>query len=110
MNGPLTAPAGMDSTGFPENTIPGVTDKKLRALQYQQQQILIQQQQQQLLAARQQLLLQQQMQNFNQPLSRGRSAANEGKNQQDMAMSIRSPLLEEFRNSKNKKYELSVSC
>ena len=61
MNGPLTAPAGMDTTGFPENSLPGATDKKLRALQLQQQQLLIQQQQQQLLAARQQLLLQQQI-------------------------------------------------
>ncbi|CAO3685561.1 unnamed protein product [Rhizopus stolonifer] len=85
----------MDPTGFAEG--PNITDKKLRAIQ--QQQLLIQQQQQQLLAARQQLLLQQQMQL--KPRSERASPSS-----QDMAMSIRSPLLEEFRNSKNKKCEL----
>lgn len=87
-------------------------DKKLRALQIQQQQLLIQQQQQQLLAARQQLLLQQQMQNLGQH-GMGRSRGGHDpfrahQTPQEMALSIRSPLLEEFRNSKSKKYELKV--
>ncbi|KAI9490839.1 armadillo-type protein [Zychaea mexicana] len=114
---------GMMDMGFNDPALPDMTDKKLRALQMQQQQILIQQQQQQLLAARQQLLLQQQMQNFgaHQHAGRSRAAAAAAAaaalaqqdtlrpaqpTPQDMTLSIRSPLLEEFRNSKSKKYEL----
>lgn len=84
-------------------------DKKLRALQMQQQQLLIQQQQQQLMAARQQLLLQQQMHALgSHNLAHPRHLAQEPVRSQDIALSIRSPLLEEFRNSKSKKYELKV--
>ncbi|KAG0176839.1 mRNA binding protein puf3 [Apophysomyces sp. BC1034] len=108
--GPLTAPAGLDPAGFPENTFSSATDKKLRALQIQQQQLLIQQQQQQLLAARQQLLLQQQMQGYGSPnINRMRGMPQEPsrpQTPQDIALSIRSQLLEEFRNSKSRKYEL----
>ncbi|CAO3683309.1 unnamed protein product [Rhizopus microsporus] len=111
LNGPLTAPAGIDPTGFHENPLPNsATDKKLRALQ--QQQLLIQQQQQQLLAARQQLLLQQQMHLNSSNMIKTRNDKHHHNQHQpapvthDIAMSIRSPLLEEFRNSKNKKYEL----
>ncbi|KAG1138019.1 hypothetical protein G6F46_011029 [Rhizopus delemar] len=111
LNGPLTAPAGIDPAGFPDNPLPNnATDKKLRALQ--QQHLLIQQQQQQILAARQQLLLQQQMQLNNSNVLKARSDKHhhnqhqQVQSSQDIAMSIRSPLLEEFRNSKNKKYEL----
>lgn len=78
-----------------------------------QQQLLIQQQQQQLLAARQQLLLQQQMQTLDSPqLNRLRAMASNNpplRVSQDMALSIQSRLLTEFRNSKSKKYELKVS-
>ncbi|KAF7721896.1 mRNA binding protein puf3 [Apophysomyces ossiformis] len=108
--GPLTAPAGLDPVGFPENAFAYSTDKKLRALQIQQQQLLIQQQQQQLLAARQQLLLQQQMQGYSSPsVNRMRGLPQEPsrpQTPQDIALSIRSQLLEEFRNSKSRKYEL----
>ncbi|KAI8638178.1 armadillo-type protein [Parasitella parasitica] len=143
--GPLTAPAPYDPTGFPMADSLGNNDKKLRALQLQQQQILLRQQQQQLLAAHQQLLLQQQrygvgnagsgnhgnMGSMNQHhgnQSRGRQHQHQHHQQhqqqhqqqhhqqhqdqssrsssQDLALSIRSALLEEFRNSKNKKYEL----
>ncbi|KAI7884116.1 armadillo-type protein [Mucor mucedo] len=91
--GPLTAPAPYDVSRFP----PDDSTKKLRALQLQQQQqILIQQQQQQLLAARQELLLQQQrMYHKRQPVAL-----------EENALSTRSLLLEEFRNTKSKKYEL----
>lgn len=129
--GPLTAPAPYDPAGFPMSDNLSNNDKKLRALQLQQQQILIRQQQQQLLAARQQLLLQQQryggsnhgnMGNMNQHHgNQSRSRQHQQHQQQhqqqqqdqnsrspsqDLALSIRSALLEEFRNSKNKKYEL----
>ncbi|KAL7331262.1 mRNA binding protein puf3 [Mucor circinelloides] len=126
--GPLTAPAPYDPTGFPMADTLSNNDKKLRALQLQQQQILIRQQQQQLLAARQQLLLQQQRYGNAQNTSTGnmnqhhanhaRSHRQQQQQQQhqqdhssrspsqDLALSIRSALLEEFRNSKNKKYEL----
>ncbi|KAG1558805.1 hypothetical protein G6F49_004174 [Rhizopus delemar] len=105
VNGPLTAPAGFSESSIPNNA----TDKKLRAIQ--QQQLLIQQQQQQLLAARQQLLLQQQMQLNNnmiksRPEKHHHNQLQQAHPPQDITMSIRSPLLEEFRNSKNKKYEL----
>ncbi|KAI8974718.1 armadillo-type protein [Pilobolus umbonatus] len=72
------------------------SDKKLRVLQLQQQQI--RQQHQQLLAAHQQLLIQQR--NNYHPRTRPEPSRPE------IALNIRSPLLEEFRNSKNKKYEL----
>ncbi|KAK4518273.1 tethering complex subunit [Mucor velutinosus] len=123
--GPLTAPAPYDPTGFPIADALSNNDKKLRALQLQQQQILIRQQQQQLLAARQQLLLQQQRYgnahntgpggNMNQHHHANHSRGSRQQHQQDhasrspsqdLALSIRSALLEEFRNSKNKKYEL----
>ncbi|KAL9537449.1 hypothetical protein MBANPS3_011765 [Mucor bainieri] len=131
--GPLTAPAPYDPTGFPMADTLSNNDKKLRALQLQQQQILIRQQQQQLLAARQQLLLQQQrygnahninINNNNSSSSSSNNNNNHGQQHargnrqqqqqdhasrspsQDLALSIRSALLEEFRNSKNKKYEL----
>ncbi|KAI9314764.1 armadillo-type protein [Dichotomocladium elegans] len=79
-----------------------------------QQQLLIQQQQQQLLAARQQLLLQQQMQNMDSTqLNRLRTMATSNNSSalplrapQDVALSIQSRLLTEFRNSKSKKFEL----
>ncbi|KAI8334642.1 armadillo-type protein [Chlamydoabsidia padenii] len=145
-SGPLTAPAGVDPAGFPDNQfvfgdndVTGTNNKNLLPLQQmQQQQLLIQQQQQQLLAARQQLLIQQQIQqqqqqqhgsggfgsstgNMNsshrmrnhaaQDLTNGHTAASsaaqqQSGNSQDMSLNIRSALLEEFRNSKNKKYEL----
>lgn len=101
-------------TGFSlgDAALADATDKRLRALQIQQQQLLIQQQQQQLLAARQQLLLQQQMQSLGQHglnRSRAHDPFRVHQTPQDMTLSIRSPLLEEFRNSKSKKYELKVN-
>ncbi|KAG2233647.1 hypothetical protein INT48_008437 [Thamnidium elegans] len=104
--GPLTAPAPYDVSGFPVSDALSNNDKKLRALQLQQQQILIRQQQQQLLAARQQLLLQQQR--FSNPINNRvrQPVPQPPSSQEDLALSIRSVLLEEFRNSKSKKYEL----
>ncbi|KAI8147431.1 armadillo-type protein [Fennellomyces sp. T-0311] len=96
-----------------------VSDQKLRALQQiqqqQQQQLLMQQQQHQhqLLARQQQLLLQQHVaQNLDSPnLSRLRglqetTTMRSPRATQDLALSIQSRLLTEFRNSKSKKYEL----
>ncbi|ORZ09900.1 armadillo-type protein [Absidia repens] len=119
-SGPLSAPAGIDPAGFPDaqfglgggNGVSGADNRKLRPMQQmQQQQLLIQQQQQQLLAARQQLLMQQQLQQQQQQQQQHQQHGPGGFGQpssssQDMTLSIRSALLEEFRNSKNKKYEL----
>ncbi|KAI9492837.1 armadillo-type protein [Zychaea mexicana] len=91
----------------------------LEQLQQHQRRLLIQQQQQQhqkhqqqrLLAARQQqLLLQQHVQSSDSPRLRGlqenAAAMRSPRATQDLALSIQSRLLTEFRNSKNKKYEL----
>lgn len=85
-------------------------DRKLRALQ--QHQLLLQQQQ--IWAARQ-FLIQQQMET-QQNLNRLRGLMNANAEMrpqraatQDMTLSIQSRLLTEFRNSKNKKYELKAS-
>ncbi|KAI8359062.1 armadillo-type protein [Choanephora cucurbitarum] len=111
--GPLTAPIPYDPAGFPMSD--ANTDKKLRQLQIQQQQLLIQQQQQQLAVARQQLLIQQQQQqhvfnpnnNTSNHHSRGgNETVSRSSSSQDLTLSMRSALLEEFRNCKNKKYEL----
>ncbi|KAG0192477.1 mRNA binding protein puf3 [Apophysomyces sp. BC1034] len=100
-HGPSTIPGSADSVYYPEN----VNDKRIRAFQMQQQQ-----QQQQLLTAGQHILFQQQLQGFNsRSPNRTRGITPDhikSQTPQDMALNIRSPLLEEFRNSKNRKYEL----
>ncbi|CAM0135559.1 mRNA binding protein puf3 [Umbelopsis sp. WA50703] len=113
-NGPMTAPAGLGLPG-PQGAGKGpmgqMNEKKLRALQVQQQQLLIQQQQQ-LIAAREQLLMQHQMQPFNnQGIARPRTV-NQDMNVRspqpasDVTLGIRSQLLEDFRNSKSRKFDL----
>ncbi|KAG2184261.1 hypothetical protein INT44_009276 [Umbelopsis vinacea] len=113
-NGPLTAPAGLGIPGAHANVkgpMGHINDKKLRALQVQQQQVLIQQQQQ-LLAAREQLLMQHQMQPFNnQGIARPRNATPDlnvrsPQPASDVTLGIRSQLLEDFRNSKSRKFDL----
>jgi hypothetical protein len=113
-NGPLTAPAGLGvpgTHGSVKGPIGHINDKKLRALQVQQQQLLIQQQQQ-LLAAREQLLLQHQMQPFNnQGIARPRNVSQDlnvrsPQPTSDVTLGIRSQLLEDFRNSKSRKFDL----
>lgn len=113
---PMTAPAGYggpSKIGLPQ----GSESHKLRTLQVQQQQLLLQQQHQ-ILAAREQLYRQQAQQEFlpqptMQPsysaVTRGKNAPVRPPNQPDIGSSMRSQLLEEFRNTKARKCELKVS-
>ncbi|CAO3681480.1 unnamed protein product [Umbelopsis ramanniana] len=111
---PLTAPTGYGGptkAGMPQ----GPESSKLRTLQVQHQQLLLQQQHQ-ILAARDQLYRQQGQQEFlpqQPPMQPSYSAVTRGKNQPvrppnqaDIGSSMRSQLLEEFRNTKNRKCEL----
>lgn len=113
---PLTAPAGyggLTKIGHPQ----GAESNKLRTLQVQQQQLLLQQQHQ-ILAAREQLYRHQAQQEYlSQPamqpsysaVTRGKNPPSRSPNQSDIGSSMRSQLLEEFRNTKNRKCELKVS-
>lgn len=95
----------------------GPESSKLRTLQVQHQQLLLQQQHQ-ILAARDQLYRQQGQQEFlpqQPPMQPSYSAVTRGKNQPvrppnqaEVGSSMRSQLLEEFRNTKNRKCELKV--
>ncbi|CAM0143009.1 mRNA binding protein puf3 [Umbelopsis sp. WA50703] len=114
MSTPLTAPAGF---GGPTkmNVQQGPESSKLRSLQVQQQQLLLQQQQQ-LLAAREQMYRQQTQPEFlpQQPamqpsysaVTRSKNSPARTANQPDVGTGMRSQLLEEFRNTKNRKCEL----
>ncbi|KAL0097017.1 armadillo-type protein [Phycomyces blakesleeanus] len=108
-NGSLFTPTGLDHSAFGDLNYSDANEKKLRALQLQQQHILIQQQQQQILMAQQQFLLQHKMQalgsNLGHPQTRNPDPVR-ARTPQDATLSMRSQLLEEFRNSKSKKYEL----
>lgn len=120
--GPLTAPAGLGNSPSPASAAAGrnvLQEKKLRSLQSQQQQILLQQQ---IILAREQILRQHQSHDYINGITgygvhngaggrgRGMGHAELGPPAvpSDPAHGMRSALLEEFRNNKNKKYELRV--
>lgn len=99
---------------LPDHSLASLNDRKLQALQLQHQQLLLQQQQQ-ILATRQQLLLQQHMRAADPSgldLLRGAPLLDthlrSKKSSQELALSMQSRLLTEFKNSKNKKMELKV--
>lgn len=106
--GPTIAPTTMyDPTALYADPASSLTDKKLRVLELQQQLLLQQHQQQQhqFAAQQQQLLLQQQR---GRPIPRSSRGFVPNVQHPDITMSVRSPLLEEFRNSKSKRYHLKV--
>ncbi|CAO3692997.1 unnamed protein product [Rhizopus microsporus] len=116
-NGPLSSPVSYDPFQLTKEDMG--QERKLRLMEMQQKTLLLKHQQQQLLLAQQLLLQQQQQTNartFNSSNTSSSSSSSSNRQQrnhypkaaaaQDMAFNMRSPLLEEFRNSKQKKYEL----
>ncbi|CEG76906.1 Putative ARM repeat-containing protein [Rhizopus microsporus] len=117
-NGPLSSPISYDPFQLTNEDMD--QERKIRLMEMQQKTLLLKRQQQQLLLAQQLLLQQQQQTNartFNSSNTSSSSSSSSNRQQrnhypkaaaavQDMAFNMRSPLLEEFRNSKQKKYEL----